>query len=138
MDLKERIQELCRQNNVSMNKVETDLGFGKGYTSKLGKSTPNATKIHKLADYFMVSVDYLMTGNEEADTSILSTRNERDIEKTLQSTLDQLDSRISEHLSKNKKRRKPAYLLGFRLFIYSETPGTRTPDNLIKSQVHIC
>ena len=53
MDLKERIQELCRQNNISMNKAETDLGFGKGYISKLGKSTPNATKIHKLADYFM-------------------------------------------------------------------------------------
>ena len=24
MDLKERIQELCKQKNVSMNKVETD------------------------------------------------------------------------------------------------------------------
>ena len=47
-----------------MNKLEENLGFGKGYISKLGNSTPNATKIKKIADYFNVSVDYLMTGNE--------------------------------------------------------------------------
>lgn len=64
MDLKERIQQLCKQSNVSMNKVETDLNFGKGYISKLGKSTPNVTKIHQIADYLGVSVDYLMTGQD--------------------------------------------------------------------------
>ena len=64
MDLKERIQELCKQKNVSMNKVETDLGFGKGYISKLGKSTPNAAKLHQLSDYFGVSVDYLINGED--------------------------------------------------------------------------
>lgn len=64
MDLKERIQELCKHNNVSMNKVESELDFGKGYISKLGKSTPNAIKLQKIADYFNVSVDYLMTGTK--------------------------------------------------------------------------
>ena len=47
-----------------MNQLETDLGFGKGYVSKLGKSTPNAIKIQQIADYFNVSVDYLMNGND--------------------------------------------------------------------------
>lgn len=65
MDLKERIQELCKIKNVSMNKIETDLNFGKGYLSKLGKSTPNATKIRQIADYLGVSVDYLITGEEK-------------------------------------------------------------------------
>jgi len=67
MNLKERIQELCKHNNISMNKVETDLEFGKGYISKLGKSTPNAIKIQKIADYFNVSVDYLMIGQDEEE-----------------------------------------------------------------------
>lgn len=67
MDLKERIQELCQRNNVSMNKVETELNFGKGYISKLGKSTPNTLKIQKIADYFNVSVDYLMTGTDSRE-----------------------------------------------------------------------
>lgn len=63
MNLKERIQELCKQNNISMNKVETDLEFGKGYISKLGKSTPNVIKIQKIADYFGVPIEYLMKGD---------------------------------------------------------------------------
>lgn len=67
MNLKERIQDLCKKSNVSMNKVETDLGFGKGYISKLGKSTPNAIKIQKIADYFHVSLEFLMTGCEATE-----------------------------------------------------------------------
>lgn len=63
--MKERIKELCRINGISMNKLEDALGFGKGYISKLGKSTPNAAKIKKIADYFGVTVDYLMTGKEK-------------------------------------------------------------------------
>ena len=49
MSLKERIQQLCRNANISMNQLEQELGFGKGYISKLGKSTPNATKIQQIA-----------------------------------------------------------------------------------------
>lgn len=62
MDLKERIKDLCKQHNISMNKLEKDLQFGTGYVSKLGKSTPNARKIQQIADYFGVSADYLMSG----------------------------------------------------------------------------
>ena len=62
--MKERIKSLCKDYGISMNKLEETLGFGTGYISKLGNSTPNATKIKKIADYFNVSVDYLMTGNE--------------------------------------------------------------------------
>lgn len=93
MDLKERIQLLCKQNKVSMNKLETDLEFGKGYISKLGKSTPNVTKLRKIADYFGVSLDYLIydelpDGKEPA----LTAKDERDIEKILDSTREKLMS----------------------------------------------
>lgn len=68
MDLKDRIKELCKKNNISMNQLEQELDFGKGYLSKLGKSTPNAAKIKQIAERFHVSVDYLMTG-ESAETA---------------------------------------------------------------------
>lgn len=64
MSTKDIIKELCVRNKISVNKLETDLGFGTGYVSKLDKSTPNTAKIHKIADYFNVSVDYLITGKE--------------------------------------------------------------------------
>lgn len=92
MGLKERIQELCKQNGVSMNQVETDLGFGKGYISKLGKSTPNAIKIQKIADYFEVTMDYLMSGKEAAKekNSELTARDKRDIAKDLHTIMEKL------------------------------------------------
>ena len=34
---------------------------------KRGKSTPKADKLKKIADYFGVSVEYLMTGKKEAE-----------------------------------------------------------------------
>ncbi len=85
MNLKERIQELCKSNNISMNKLEADLGFGKGYISKLGKSTPNATKIRQIAGYFGVTIDYLMSGKEdsEKEESALTAKDERDIARDL-------------------------------------------------------
>ena len=64
MDMKERIQNLCKKNCISVNKLEKILGFGNGYICKLGQSTPNTTKIKLIADYFNVSVDYIMTGEE--------------------------------------------------------------------------
>ena len=36
-------------------------------TGKKGKSSPKAEKLQKIADYFGVSVDYLMTGKEEPE-----------------------------------------------------------------------
>lgn len=92
--MKERIKELCKMNGISMNKLEETLGFGKGYISKLGESTPNTTKIKKIADYFCVSVDYLLTGKEdvEAKESTLKPKDEKDIAKRLEDTLSELEN----------------------------------------------
>ena len=64
MTLKERVKNLCKNEGVSMNQLEKELGFATGYISKLDKSTPSSKYIQKIADYFNVSVDYLMTGKE--------------------------------------------------------------------------
>lgn len=92
MDLKERIKELCRKKGISMNLLEQELDFGKGYISKLRQSTPNISKIQKIADYFGVTVDYLMTGKNDSEEKqpLLTRKDERDIEKILEQTKEQL------------------------------------------------
>ena len=70
MSIKDRIKELCSINNVSVNKLEKTLGFATGYVSKLDKSTPNTSKINMIADYFNVTVDYLMNGEKSEVPSI--------------------------------------------------------------------
>ncbi|MDE6915932.1 MAG: helix-turn-helix domain-containing protein [Lachnospiraceae bacterium] len=81
--MKNRIKELCEKNDVSMNKLESDCGFGRGYVSKLEKSTPNSQKLQKIADYFNISLDYLMTGEPDhhSDLSVcLKSKIESDTE----------------------------------------------------------
>ena len=64
MNLKERIKTLCKENGITVNKLEKTLGFGTGYVAKLDNSTPNTAKIKLIADFFNVSLDYLMNGKE--------------------------------------------------------------------------
>ena len=83
--MKERIKSLCKSHGISMNKLEETLGFGKGYISKLGSSTPNTAKIKQIADYFNVTVDYLMTGEEKKDDPYaITSKDERDIARDLE------------------------------------------------------
>lgn len=89
--MKERIKSLCKTNGISMNKLEETLGFGKGYISKLGSSTPNAAKVKQIADYFNVSVDYLMTGNDNTENPYsINAKDERDIARDMENIRSKL------------------------------------------------
>lgn len=85
MNLKELIKELCKKRNITMSSVEDELGFARGYLSKLDKSIPNTVKMQKIADYFGVTIEYLMTGKEpESVESKLTAKDEKDIAKDLE------------------------------------------------------
>lgn len=94
MTVKERIQLLCKRDGITSRELEERLGFGKGYISKIDKASPNTSKLKKIADTFQVTVDYLMTGNETpANNAIgLSTRDEKDISRRLEQTLEELEN----------------------------------------------
>lgn len=60
---------------------------------KKGKSTPKADKMQKIADYFGVSLEYLMTGREDGQNEPqLNTKDEKDIQKQLEIFREQLMS----------------------------------------------
>lgn len=65
--MKERVKMLCKQKGVSMNVAEVEMGIAKGYISKLNTSNPNMNTLNKIANYFGVSTEYLMTGKEPSD-----------------------------------------------------------------------
>jgi|GEM_PF-1910683 len=60
MTLLERIKELCIEKGINPSKLEIELGFGRATLYKWEKSSPTADKIEKVANYFNVSVDYLL------------------------------------------------------------------------------
>lgn len=89
MSLKDRVKMLAQERGISLPVLESELGFGNSTIVKWDKSTPNADKLNAVAKYFGVSMDYLLNG---IDTTELTPRDERDIEKILNQTREQLTS----------------------------------------------
>ncbi|GAB6638645.1 helix-turn-helix transcriptional regulator [Streptococcus uberis] len=56
----DRVHKLCQNNGISLNKLEEELHFGKNSLYGLKKSNPNSKVLKKIADYFDVSIDYLL------------------------------------------------------------------------------
>lgn len=78
MTIYERIESLRKSKGLSQGKLEKQLGFSNGSISKWKNSTPKVERLQKLADFFGVSVEYLMTGKEEdkKDNSVIDIKDE--------------------------------------------------------------
>lgn len=65
MDTNVRIKELCRLHKITVQKLELELGEK---PSTIARTTSNskANKLFKIAKYFNVSMEYLLTGEEPA------------------------------------------------------------------------
>ena len=90
----EIFEHLLQKYGVTPYKVSKATGVSQSSLSdwKLGKITPKTATLQKIADYFGVTVDYLITGNDSPDKkeSLLTTKDERDISKILEQTRQQL------------------------------------------------
>ncbi len=86
--------KLLEKYGVTAYKVSKATGIGGStFTDwKNGRSVPKQDKLQKIADYFGVTIDYLMTGKEEPEKKeiMLTPRDERDIKKDLDSLMEKL------------------------------------------------
>lgn len=96
MNSVERVKKLCKERKIPISKLEKDLGFSNGYIGQLKRGTFPDDRLRKIAEYFEVTVDYLMTGNEETikidSASIFTSKDERDIAKDLENIMQKLKS----------------------------------------------
>ena len=94
--------QLCKQHGVTPYKVSKETGVSQPTLSewKKGTYTPKQDKLQKIADYFGVTLDYLM-GNTHANEQTppetqkaptLNKKDERDIARRLEETLNLLES----------------------------------------------
>ena len=67
MTMYERIENMRKSVGISQGKLEKELGFSNGSISKWKNSTPTPDRLQKLADFFGVSVDYLIKGEENEE-----------------------------------------------------------------------
>lgn len=94
----EIFSDLLQKYGVTAYKVSKETGVSQSTLSdwKRGISTPKQDKLQKIADYFGVSLTYLLTGNETEQknekSSELNSRDERDIAKDLDRIMDKLSA----------------------------------------------
>ena len=67
MELLTRIRNLCRNQDISLAELERRTGIGNGIIARWDKSKPSAENLKKVADYFGVSLDYLMSDKSDTD-----------------------------------------------------------------------
>lgn len=72
--VKERIRALANARDMGLPKVEDALGFGNGTIVKWDVSSPSVDKLQKVADYFDVSVDYLLGRDEPESNDVMLVR----------------------------------------------------------------
>lgn len=88
----ETIKILSRKKGLSINQLEKTLGLSKGSLCRIDTNRPSVDRLQKIADFFEVSLDYLMTGKEEPKSNApeLTARDERDIARDLETLRDKL------------------------------------------------
>lgn len=63
MNSVERVKALCKERKIPISNLERSLGFANGYISQLRKGVFPSDRLVKIADYFSVSIDYLLGGS---------------------------------------------------------------------------
>ena len=63
------IARLCKENGISIAKLERELGFGNATIRGWGSSSPNVDNLKKVADYFGVTIDSLIAATHDTSTS---------------------------------------------------------------------
>ena len=97
----ERILELCRRKGIAVSRLEIELDFSRASISKWTVSLPRCDKLKAVADYFGVSMEYLMTGEErdglsENERMIISLFNSLDSERQLRIIGSMRDAAIAQ------------------------------------------
>jgi len=104
-ELYKKIDALLAERGISGAKLSRDLGMSRSFMTELRKGRAKSVTVEtarKLADYFGVSVEYLLGGGDEGGGNILTFRSEaRELvngDKELTEYLEELRRRPEQRL----------------------------------------
>lgn len=112
MSLVKKIKILCDEKKVTFAEVERKTGISNGQIRRWSTSTPNIENVRKVADYFDVSIDYLLGRTDKKRYYDLTEKDESDIQKQLKKIIDgedvdnafaAFDGRILEELDEEDR-----------------------------------
>lgn len=56
----EKVEELCKKKGVSISRLEKECGIGNATIKGWEESSPRVDTLKKVADYFNVTIEYLI------------------------------------------------------------------------------
>ncbi|MDT2490794.1 helix-turn-helix transcriptional regulator [Enterococcus avium] len=83
MTVFERIKKLANNQGKGVSKVALELGFSENLFYRWKNSEPKARDLEKVADYFDVSVDYLLGRTDDPHFNPATVNDEDDYEQEL-------------------------------------------------------
>ncbi|MET3507076.1 transcriptional regulator with XRE-family HTH domain [Halalkalibacter oceani] len=83
-----KIKTLCDERKVTFAEVERKIGISNGQIRRWDKVSPKSETLNKVADYFDVSVDYLLGRTDKKRYYDLTEKDESDIEKQLKKIIN--------------------------------------------------
>ena len=90
MNCVERVRAICSDRKIPISRLERDLGFSNGYIAQLRKGVFPADRLAMIAEYFGVTTDFLLTGEETKKAPDLTEKDRRDIERRLSAMIADL------------------------------------------------
>ena len=87
-------ERLCREKGVKPGRAADEIGISRATVTNWKKNgySPRETVMRKVADYYDVSVDSLLNTPETQKAPTLNKKDERDIARRLEETLNLLES----------------------------------------------
>lgn len=98
MDRLEKLQTLCKQRGLTINKLEQELGMPQSSLQKFGQSVPKADRLYKVAKYFGVPMEYFF------DDGIVPIKDQADLD----AYFDQINDMREKH-GKLPIKERPLY-----------------------------
>lgn len=91
----DRLKKLCDEQGISVNKLEERIGLGKNTLYSWKKKVPTGSNLTRVADYFDVSVDYLLGRTDKKRYYDLTEKDEKTIQKELEKLINGLEGKGS-------------------------------------------
>ncbi|WP_278744036.1 helix-turn-helix domain-containing protein [Ligilactobacillus agilis] len=67
MKIYDTVKNLSEKKNISIYRLEKDLGFPNGAVSKWNRQIPNAVRLQQVANYLGVTISYILDLSRKDD-----------------------------------------------------------------------
>lgn len=91
MDRLEKLQTLCKQRGLTINKLEQELDMPQSSLQKIGQNVPKADRLYKVAKYFGVPMEYFFDDEDSLERYMEQAR--RDFESSLEEDYARIEGR---------------------------------------------